>query len=188
MHRIKRLLFGLSIAVAATAAVPAGALAGPGDADVTGTINGGSLTLTTSATPSFSATLDGTDQTKTYTIPSVLSDETGSGAGWHTTVTSTQYTTGGGTPRTLDTGASTLTSLTNTCQTGTCTAESNTVPLPVAVPAGTVAPTAVAYHNAAVDTGAGDFAHTPTIAVDLPANTFAGSYTSTVTLAAVSGP
>jgi hypothetical protein len=179
-------MLGLSIAAVAAVAAPAGALAA--DAGVTGTVTGGALTLTTSATPSFSATLDGTDQAKTFSIPSVLSDLTGSGAGWHTTVTSTQYTTGGATPRTLATDASTLTSLVNTCGSGTCTDETNSVSLPVGVPAGSTAPTAVAYHNAAVDTGAGVFDHTPTISVALPANTYAGSYSSTVTLAAISGP
>jgi hypothetical protein len=34
----------------------------------------------------------------------------------------------------------------------------------------------------------GVFDHDPTVTVALPANTFAGSYTSTITLASVSGP
>jgi hypothetical protein len=34
----------------------------------------------------------------------------------------------------------------------------------------------------------GSFTVTPTVQVAIPANTYAGSYSSTVTLAAVSGP
>jgi hypothetical protein len=187
MNGFRRAAIAISVLAATAAAAPAAALAA--DAGVTGTVTGGDLSLTTSATPSFSATLDGTNQTQTFTIPSVLSDTRGSGAGWNTTITSTQYTTGGGTPRTLADDASTMTSLTSTCQGGTiCTNETNNVALPVAVPAGATAPTAVKYHNAAADTGMGVFDHTPTISVALPANTFAGSYTSTVTVAAISGP
>ena len=187
MDRLKRLTIGLSLLAVTAAAAPAGALAA--DAGVTGTVTGGDLSLTTSATPSFAATLNGTNQTKTFTIPSVLSDTRGSGAGWNTTITSTRYTTGGATPRTLATDASTMTSLASACQSGgTCTNETNSVSLPVGVPAGATAPTAVKYHNAAADTGMGVFDHTPTLSVALPANTFAGSYTSTVTLASVSGP
>ena len=56
---------------------------------------------------------------------------------------------------------------------------------PLNIPA---AAPAVKYFNAAATTGAGKFTNTPTIAVALPANTRAGVYTSTLTLAAVSGP
>ena len=187
MNRITRASLALSLLAVTAAAAPASALAV--DAPVTGEISGGALSLTTAATPSFAATLNGTDQTKTFSIPSELSDTRGSGAGWNTTITSTQYTTGGGSPRTLATDASTMTSLTSTCQSGAvCTNETNDVALPVAVPAGATAPTAVKYHNAAADTGMGEFDHTPTLSVALPSNTFAGSYASTVTLASVSGP
>jgi hypothetical protein len=46
----------------------------------------------------------------------------------------------------------------------------------------------VRLFNAAVNTGMGSFTITPTMIVSIPANTFAGSYTSTVSIAAVSGP
>lgn len=186
MNRFKNLALGLSLVTVAAAGAPAGALAA--DAPVTGSITGGDLSLTTAATPSFSATLNGTNQAKTYTIPSVLTDTRGSGAGWNTTITSTQFVSGS---RTLATSASTMTSLVNTCASGgaACTIEDNAVALPVGVPAAAVtAPTAVKYHNAAADSGLGTFDHTPTVSVALPATTFAGSYTSTVTLASVSGP
>ena len=64
----------------------------------------------------------------------------------------------------------------------------NSVTYPVGVPAGSTPPTAVKYFNAAANTGQGQFTNTPTIQVSVPANTYAGTYTSTLTLAAVSGP
>ena len=59
---------------------------------------------------------------------------------------------------------------------------------PLGVPAGASAPTAVKFFNAAADSGMGDFTVTPTVRVTILANAYAGTYTSTVTLAVVSGP
>jgi hypothetical protein len=42
--------------------------------------------------------------------------------------------------------------------------------------------------NAAVNTGLGDFTVTPTVGVSIPSNTFAGTYTSTITRAVASAP
>jgi hypothetical protein len=46
----------------------------------------------------------------------------------------------------------------------------------------------VKLFNAAANTGMGRFTVTPTIGVAVPGNAYAGTYTSTVTVAAVSGP
>ncbi len=87
------------------------------------------------------------------------------------------------------TGASSLTGVTNACVPGsTCTAPTNSVTYPVAVPAGTTAPAALKYFNAATSTGKGKFTSTPSVNVSVPANSDAGTYTRTLTLAAVSGP
>ena len=177
----------------AAAALAASAVAAPAalaaSATVTGNISAGSLSITTSATPSFSVTLDGTDKTGTYTVPSVVTDATGSGAGWNLTITSTQFSTGGGSPKTLATNVSTLTGVVNSCVVSTtCTDPTNSVGYPVSVPAGSTPPTAAKYFNAAAGTGAGKFDNTPSVSVAVPANTQAGTYTSTLTLAAVSGP
>src|SRR3954452_6823991 len=177
-------------AVAATvsllaALAPQSALAAT--ATVTGSVNAGTLSITTSATPSFSVTLDGTDQTANYTVPTTVTDATGSGAGWNLTITSTQFTTGGGSPQTLATNASSVTGVTNTCAT-TCVSPTNSIIYPVGVPAASSPPTAVKYFNAATSTGAGKFTNTPAVDVAIPALTSAGTYNSTLTLAAVSGP
>ncbi len=178
---------GFLSAALLTLGAPAAASAATSTA--TATVSGGSLSLTTTATPSFGVTLDGTDQTGTYTVPSTVTDSRGTGAGWNLTLTSTQFSTGGSTPSTLSTGASSLTSVTNACVPGTtCTAPTNSVTYPVAVPAGTTAPTAVKYFNAATSTGKGKFNNTPSVNVSVPANSDAGTYSSTLTLAAVSGP
>jgi hypothetical protein len=169
------------------ALAPASALAAT--ATVTGTVSAGTLSIATTATPSFSVTLDGTDKTGSYSVPTTVTDATGSGAGWNLTITSTQFTTGGGSPKTLSTSASSLTGVTNSCVGGsTCTNPTNSVGYPVAVPAGSTPPTAVKYFNSAVNTGQGQFANTPSISVSVPANAYAGSYSSTLTVAAVSGP
>src|SRR4051812_47260957 len=99
-------------AVAATvsllaALAPQSALAA--SATVTGSVNAGTLSISTSATPSFSVTLDGTDKTGSYTVPTTVTDATGSGAGWNLTITSTQFTTGGGPPQKLPPKAPTIT-------------------------------------------------------------------------------
>lgn len=186
MHRTS-LRLGAVVILAAALAFPASALAA--QATSTGTIAGGSLALTTAAAPTFAATLNGTNQTPTYTLPLTIEDLRGTGAGWNATITSTQFTTGGATPHTLATTASAITAVTNACAEGsTCTDPTNAVTYPLTVPAAAVAPTAVKFFDAAEGTGLGKFTNTPTVGVSVPANTYAGTYTSTVTLAIVTGP
>jgi hypothetical protein len=176
-----------AVLVAASLLAPGSALAATSTA--TGTVSSGTLSLSTSAAPSFSATLNGTDLSPTYTVPATLNDATGSGAGWNTTITSTQFTTGGSTPQTLATTASTITGVTAVAAAGTtATAPTNAITYPLAVPAAATAPTPVKYFNAAANTGMGEFTLTPTVQAAIPAKAYAGTYTSTLTLASVSGP
>ena len=154
----------------------------------TGTVTGSVLSAATSATPSFSANLDSGDSTQTYTVPLTVQDTRGTGAGWNLTVTSTTFTTGGGSPQTLATTASSLTGVTSSCSTGTCTNPSNAQTYPISVPAAASAPTAVKFFNTTANNGMGRFTVTPTVGVTIPQNAFAGTYTSTVTLSIVTGP
>jgi hypothetical protein len=182
-RRTSALVVALGLVVLSAAAA-----ASADNAVVTGTITGGSLSESTTATPSFSVTLDGTDKTASYTLPMTLVDARGTGAGWNVTVTSTQFSTGAG-GSTLSTSASSVQSVSSTCVSGsTCTSATNSVTYPLTVPAASTAPTAVKLFNAAANTGLGKFTVTPTVQVSVPANTFAGTYTSTVTLAVVTGP
>ena len=68
----------------------------------------------------------------------------------------------------------------------------DSISYPLSVPAGNTPPPPVKFFNAAVNTGqntgSGSFLITPTITVAIPANTFVGSYTSTVTITIASGP
>jgi len=187
MTRLKEL--GLLLGVATSVAVLGAAPALAASATVTATVNAGTLSLTTSAAPSVSVTLNGSDQTPTYTAALAANDDTGSGSGWNLTITSTQFTTGGGSPHLLATTASSLTGVAMVCAgPGTCTNPTNAITYPVAVPAGAGPPAAVKFYNAAANTGMGHFTVTPTVGVTIPANAYAGTYTSTLTLSVVSGP
>lgn len=145
------------------------------------------LAVSTSATPSFAASLPAGDQTSTYTLPLGVQDtRTPTSAGWNLTITSTPFTSGA---HALPTTASRATAATSTCVGGaSCVSPSNSVAYPVAVPAGTTPPAAAKLYNAAAGTGSGVFSIIPTISVAVPANSYAGSYTSTVTVSIVSGP
>ena len=150
----------------------------------------GGFSLSTTATPTFSATLNGTDQTPAYTMDLSV-DNSGLGStllGWNLGITSTQFSTGGSTPKTLAAAASSITSVAVSCAVGPCVAPTNSVAYPVVVPAGSTPPAATKFFNAAVATGTGTFAITPTVKVAIPANAYAGSYTSTLTLTLATGP
>ncbi|MCW2966824.1 MAG: hypothetical protein JWM71_596 [Solirubrobacteraceae bacterium] len=173
-------------AVALVATLPSAAQAA--SVTATGTVTGSTLSATTAATPSFTANLDSGDQTPTYTIPLTIQDTRGTGAGWNLTITSTTFTTGGGTPNLLSTSASSLTGVSSSCTTGTCTNPVNAQTYPIGVPAASTAPAAVKFFNTSANNGMGKFTVTPTVAVTVPQNAFAGSYTSTVTASIVTGP
>jgi hypothetical protein len=147
------------------------------------------LSASTTAAPSFSANLNSGDQTKTFTVPLTVSDtRTGAsaGLGWNTTITSTQFSNG---TKTLPATVSTITAASSSCANGgLCTNPTNTIAYPLALPAGSGPPTAVKFFSAAAATGKGVFTLTPTISVAVPQNSFTGTYTSTLTIAIVSGP
>ena len=158
-------------------------------ATATATLTAGSLAFV--ATPpdvTFSVALNGTDRTTTATQGIDVGDATGSGAGWNVTATSTTFTTAGS--KTLPTSATTVQSSPSIgCDAGvTCTTATNGVSYPYTLPAAGVAPTATKLFNAAVNTGMGNQTVTPTWRLAVPANSFAGSYTSTWTLSLVSAP
>ena len=188
-HRSTRfyLIFFVILAMAIGGSVAAFADSGTG---ATVAVAGGSLSETgpsaVSATP---VTLNGDDQTTTYSMGLTVTDPRGSGAGWNLTITSTTFTSGS---NTLDTGASNInTAPTSLCISagGHCTNPNNgAITYPVGVPAAATAPTPVKFFDAATNTGMGKFTITPTVTIAIPANTFAGTYTSNVSVAIVSGP
>jgi hypothetical protein len=159
-----------------------------GTVTTTATITGaGAMSLTSGTTASMSDSLDGTDQTVSWSIPLTVVDARGTGSGWNLTVTSTSFNDGSG--HALASSASQMTGVTSTCTSGgTCSNPTDAITYPMTVPAGATAPTAAKFFNAAASTGMGRFTVTPTISATIPGNAFAGAYLSTWTIAAVSGP
>ena len=147
-------------------------------ANVTGTAG---VSLALPSAPSVSSTLDGTDQTVSYAPVLGVVDARGSGAGWNLTVSATSFSDGSG--HTLAPG--TLTGVVAACKAGnSCTAATSsgiTYPL-------VLSGSSAKFFNAAANTGLGKFDVTPTVDVSIPGNAYAGTYTSTVTLAAATGP
>ena len=138
-------------------------------------------------------TLNGANQTTPYTLGIAVNDDTGTGTGWNLTITSTQFTVTGsscGTNHPLSTTASTITGVAVANNGGgTYTQPTNNISnTSLSVPAGCPALTPVKFFNATANSGMGHFTITPTISIAIPANAYAGTYTSTVTLAVVSGP
>lgn len=147
------------------------------------------FTIQTQSNPSFSLTLDGTDQTATSTmVMRITQTDPGpnGNTGWNVTLTSTTFATAGGAK--LPTDASTLTGGAIACAIGPCTYPNDTIVPPIPVPAGSPAPPAVKVANAERNTGKGVFDLTGTMQTVVPANVSAGTYTSTMTATLVRGP
>ena len=152
-------------------------------------------TLTESGPTSVSATavtLDGTNKTTAYSLGLTVANTPsgGNGAGWNLTITSTTFTSGS---HSLSTSASTINSAPAVvCNSGCPVSPNNTVSYPMTVPAGNSPPAAVKFFDATAgtgtNTGSGSYIITPTITIAIPANTFAGTYTSTVNVTIASGP
>lgn len=140
------------------------------------------------ASQTFTSSLDDGDSTEQWTIAATVGDtRVGSSAGWQLQVTSTTLTTG---TRSLPTNATDVTAVTAVaCGAGApCVLPTNNVALPVDVPAGSTAPTAVKFYNAAGGTGEGRIDLTITFRPFVPQNAYAGAYSSTVTISVISGP
>jgi hypothetical protein len=134
-------------------------------------------------------TLDGTNETTSAALPLDVGDNTGSGAGWNVTITSTQFSSGSATLPASATSVNVAPSA--SCDAGvSCTPAtlSSSVTYPITVPAGETAPTATRLYSAAAGTGMGDQTISPDFTLAVPANAASGSYSSDWTLSLVSGP
>lgn len=169
-------------------------------------VTGGSLTLTSPSSLTWSETLNGLDQSvvdvgasdQQYTV----NDATGTGAGWHVTMSATTFTNSSHTL--LNTGTlSTNGSVTSISGTGaptatcsaTCTVPTNTTTYPVAITTAATSPTPSVIYDTSVNTGLGQVVIGGSAAADpvgwwlqIPASVYTGSYVSTVTLEVISGP
>ena len=173
MH--KRLIVAV-VAAAALLAVAAGSAFALG---VSGTVTGtAGVGLDPGSNPSFTETLDGTDQTVTYKPVLGVTDARGSGAGWHLTESATSLTDG------AHVLTQKISAVAQACHTGsTCTLPASGTTLPV-----TMGTAGTSFYSSAANFGLGKVDVTPTVSVAIPGNSYAGTYSSTVTFAAVAGP
>jgi hypothetical protein len=142
------------------------------------------LSITTPATASFSVALDGTDQTPVYQLP-VTVTSSGQQNGWHLLVSATQFVNGS---YTFPATASQVVSVTPpaACSGGSCSLPiaSGLIVYPITLPNTGGA----AIYSAASGSGQATNVMTASVQVSTPANVYAGTYTSTVTVTIVAGP
>lgn len=180
---------------------------------LTGTfvLGGGVLSLAPPAVMGWGGSVTGVDQALADTTGAgadetyLVDDATGSGAGWHVTASATTFTST--TPAaTLATDAfqtngsvaleTDVTPPTTACSAASaCTLPTNTQTYPVDITTAASAPTPFTIYDASAGTGLGSTiiggsgtANPVGWWLNVPANTLAGTYTSTVTLAIVSAP
>jgi hypothetical protein len=175
---------------------------------MTGTVGltPGALTLTSPTSLTWTGTLTGIDQSlvdvlapdQQYTV----NDATGSGLGWHVSTSATTFTNGAATFPNTGTfvtngsvGSITATTAPSATCTATCTLPNNTETYPVAITTAPATPTpSIIYDNAAtfglgqIVIGGSTAAHPVGWWVNVPASAISGSYTSTITMAVISGP
>ena len=156
----------------------------------TANVTGGTLSATGSyASAVASATLNGTNQTASYSLPITVTDATGSGLGWNLTISGSSLSCQSGTCLGKS-NAPTLTqqvaAATGACANqGTCTniISSNLPSLPFAI-----GNQATKYFEADSNSGMGIFTVTTNVNILISGNAYAGSYGGTVTVTSVSGP
>jgi hypothetical protein len=175
-QRISIIVGFLVLACVAVSAAAAGTF------QTTATVSGtAGISLGLPASASLTDTLDGSDQTVSYSPLLAVVDARGSGAGWNLQISATTF--GDGSGHSLAPG--TVTAAAQVCHSGSsCTAATNSgITLPL-----TITGVAAKFFNAAALTGLGKIDVAPTIAVAIPGSSYAGTYTSTVTVAATTGP
>lgn len=168
---------GADVGTVDVTAVPAGA------ESATVTIQGGTLSLSTNPIDFGTISLSGLDQTvDTQPVAWTGTDATGTGAGWNVTLTSTDFTSAGGTiavdnfKMTLD-DANVVTVSGNTAPTSQVTSYQ---PLSSGTP--------LKLLSAAVGAGMGTYDFTPDARLIVPAESTPGAYEAFMTVSINSGP
>lgn len=174
----KRILVTLStVAVALAVAAAAVAATLSATAAITGTAG---VSLNMPSAPAINATLNGADQSLSYSPLLGVVDARGTGTGWSVTVAATPFTDSAN--HTFAAGS--VTSVAQACAAGSsCSAPTNSVGYPVALSS-----TASKVFSAAANTGMGKVNVTPTVETTVPGNAYAGNYTSTLTIATALSP
>jgi len=182
---------------------------------VTDVVSGSALTISTTETAVNSTgagnTLGHTDGVASYSIAYKTGDNTGTGDGWKETIDQTPFTSTlalHGHVRTIGddtnpthvhytTSGAAVTSVgtangaesTNTAIGGSePVGEGAIVNVPNPVGTESPEPSGTVFETAAVESGLGNFIITPTVTVEIPANTYAGTYTATTEVDLTAGP
>ena len=189
-----------TITVVTTASTGTSAPSSPATAEPVGF-----LTLTSPSSLTWTVTSNGVNQSAVNTVSGnqqlTATDNTATGAGWHITVSATTFTSGTKSlpnPAAVDFTGSTSsiasTAPSATCV-GSCTLPTDTTTYPVAITTATSSPPTYTIYDTSASTGEGVMTIGGSTAtnpigwwINVPASVFSGSYTSTVTLAVVSGP
>jgi hypothetical protein len=153
------------------------------------TITGGSLVSTPADVTLSGVTLDGTDQTATSTADSWgINDARGTGAGYCVTIDSADFSDGS---HTIDISETDQEFLIVISDGDTVTNAGDAVNIPTSQvtsdTAITTNPATLNILSAATDEGMGDYTYYPDFTLEVRAETYAGSYTATVTITANSG-
>lgn len=183
-HRVSALLGAgaTAMTLVGVSALPVAAV------NATATLTGAAgPAILSSTTPSWTQTLDGLDHNGITATANVdVNDATGTGAGWNLTLSGAVLTSGG---HTLGQPSTSAAATFSACDTNsTCTLPtSNTGAGQVTYPF-TVATTAAKFYSANANTGLGRMTGTNTWAINVPASSFAGTYTGAWVYSIVSGP
>jgi len=167
-----------------TSTTPAGTTCGASNTVATAQVIPGTLSETADASATATAvTLNGTDQTTSYSFNINVIDARGTGAGWNVTMQTSQFQNAGNTHQ-LSATASTLNTVTATCVASTtCSASGGSAQTP-----GSDLSSTAKIWSAASNEGMGSWTVKPTVNVAVPANTYADTYTSNVTVDLIAGP
>lgn len=183
MKRIVALLVVTGL-LAATAAVVYAETA-------TVSVTAGSLSVDANDVALSAVVLDGGDKTATSASGSnswAAEDGRGTGAGWHLTIVATDFTDSG---KTINISAADQEFKIQLLDTNIAVVSGNTKPTSsvtslTAIPEAPAS--ALTFASAAVNEGMGSYTLAPNFELEVPAETLAGSYSSTITVSAVSGP
>ncbi len=180
-------------AIAAFAAPPCvpgdttGTTCGTSSTTASAQVNGGNLSESgPSSSPTASPVTLGINTSTSYSFNLDVNDARGNGNGWRLTMVAGQFTgtlTHNSVQDVLSVDASTLKSVGTTCV-STCSAAGSAQNTGVDLKTSTT----IYSTDATTNQGMGDWTITPTVNVAVPANTFAETYTSDVTVSLVAGP
>jgi hypothetical protein len=181
---LRLLMIGAGAAISFTIASAMPALAVNATATLTGA---GSPAILSSTTPSWTQVLDGLDHNGITATSNVdVNDATGTGLGWNLTLSGAVLTSGG---HTLGQPTTAAAATFSACDAGsTCTLPTSNVGVGTVTYPFTVGTSAAKFYSATATTGLGRMTGTNTWAINVPANSFAGTYNGAWVYSIVSAP